>query len=302
MFSRRLGLAVVSAVILLTAGAGSAAAKKPLPTPAPAPSAPPVADERPLTPGEEAEAAAKLAAAEAYVAEAARDGRDLVSLACVTPTSVTTGMRADAGMTINACAIPQGFLSVEARDQAKGIYCGPATGQVISNYSWAAAAGANKYAQTTIAGWMSTDLNGRTDAPYLEVGLEKATAGSPRRPAGWNWVVINLSDTDADGQVGDQLHTMVRSNISNSKMPLAIPVKPYDIDDAFHLSSWARPVNSVGHWIAAYGWFGLWTGTDSSLLYYTDSSRDEGGSTGKFNDPMRHIAQMIMDHTRRLVW
>jgi len=302
MFSRRFVLAALSAVLLLAAGAGSAEAKKPSPATSPGPSAPPVADERPLTPDEETKAAAKLAAAEAYVAQAARDGRDLVSLACVTPTTVATGTAVTAGATINACAIPQGFLSVEARDQAKGTYCGPATGQVISNYSWAAASGKNKYTQTTIAGWMGTDANGRTDAPYLEAGLEKATAGSPRRPAGWNWVVINLTDTDADGQVGDQLHAMVRSNISNSKMPLAIPVKPYDIDDAFHLSSWARPVSSVGHWIAAYGWVGLWTGTDSSLLYYTDSSRDEGGSTGKFNDPMRHVAQMIMDHTRRLVW
>src|SRR6187455_826347 len=187
MFSRRFVLAVLSAVLLLAAGAGSAEAKE----------------------------AAKLAAAEAYVAQAARDGRDLVSLACVTPTTVATGTAVTAGATINACAIPQGFLLVEARDQAKGTYCGPATGQVISNYSWAAASGKNRYAQTTIAGWMGT-------------------AGSPRRPAGWDWVVINLTDTDADGQVADQLHAMVRSNISNSKMPLAIPVKPYDIGDAFH--------------------------------------------------------------------
>lgn len=294
MFPRRFGMAAVSAMILLSATAGVAIGAKP--TPAPAPVAPTSGGERPLTPDEKARAAAKLAAAEAYVALAGRDGRDLVSLACVTPTSI------NGGASINACAIPQGFLTVEARDQVKGTYCGPASGQVISNYSWAMASGANKYTQARIAGWMATDVNGRTDAPFLEDGLEAATAGSPRRPAGWDWVVINLADTDHDGQVGDQLHTMVRSNISNSKMPLAIPVKPYDAGDAFHLSSWARPVSSVGHWIAAYGWVGLWTGTDSSLLYYTDSSRDEGGSTGKFKDPMRHIAQMIMDHTRRLVW
>jgi hypothetical protein len=292
MFSRRFAMAALSAVILLTAGAGSAAAAKP--TPAPTPPAP--SNERPLTAKEEAAAAAKLAAAEAYVALAARDGRDLVSLACVTPTSLGDGA------TIDACAIPQGFLSVSARDQTKGTYCGPATGQVISNYSWAVASTANKYTQAKIAAWMATDVNGRTDAPYLEDGLELATSGSPRRPAGWDWVVINLTDTDRDGQVGDQLHTMVRSNISNSKMPLAIPVKPYASGAAFHLSSWARPVSSVGHWIATYGWVGLWTGTDSSLLYYTDSSKDEGGSTGKFHDPMRHIARMIMDHTGRLVW
>ncbi len=95
---------------------------------------------------------------------------------------------------------------------------------------------------------------------------------------------------------------IVRSNVSNDRMPLAIAVKPYDAGGDFHLTSWARPVASMGHWIAAYGWVGLWTGTDSSRLYYTDSSRDEGGSTGKFWDPMRHIGAMIMAHTARLVW
>jgi hypothetical protein len=284
----------LGAALAIAAMAGSAAAAKP--SPAPIPSTPAPAGERPLTPQEQAEADARLAAAETYVASEEAHRLNLVSLACVTPTVVV------AVATIDGCYTPSGFLPVEARDQSKGTYCGPATGQVISNYSWAVAPGTNKYSQAKIAEWMKTDLNGGTSAPELEDGLESGTAGSPRRPVGWNWVVAPLWDSDADGQVGDQLHTMLRSNISDSKMPLAIPVKPYDRFDEFHLSSWARPVNSPGHWIAAYGWVGLWTGSDSAAMYYTDSSRDEGGSTGKFNDPVRHIAQMIMDHTRRLVW
>jgi hypothetical protein len=198
--------------------------------------------------------------------------------------------------------VPQGFLAVEARDQTLGHYCGPAVGQVIANYSWAMGVGKNKYTQAKIAGWMRTDVNGGTSAPLLEDGLEAATNGAPRRPAGWNWVVTDLRDVDADGTVADQLHSFVRANVSGAKMPLAIPVKPHDAASQFHLVSWPKPVVSVGHWIAAYGWVGLWTGNDTSRLYFTDSSRDEGGSTGKFWDPMRHIAALIMEHTKRFVW
>jgi hypothetical protein len=203
---------------------------------------------------------------------------------------------------INGCQQPAYTLSVEARDQTRGHYCGPAVGQVIANWSWAMGAGKNKYSQATIAGWMGTDINGGTNAFSLERGLERGTAGSPRRPGNWNWVVANLWDSDRDGLVADQLHSYVQSNVSGSRMPLAIPVKPHARNSHYYLSSWPRVVDSVGHWIAAYGWYAYWSNTDVPHIAYTDSSRDEGGSTGKFWDPTRHISAMIMEHTRRIVW
>jgi hypothetical protein len=149
---------------------------------------------------------------------------------------------------------------------------------------------------------MKTDVNGQTNAPELEDGLEAATLGSPRRPAGWDWVVSGLSDLDRDGTTADELQNYVRANVSGSKMPLAIPVKPHSPYSSYHLSSWPKPVNSPGHWIAAYGWYSYWTGTTFARIYYTDSSRDEGGSTGKFWNPTRDIAALVMEHTRRFVW
>lgn len=291
MFSRRILMAVLSAMLVLAAGATSAAAAKPTPAPA---------GERPLTEQEQAASGARVAAALAFLAAADASGGSHASLGCVTPTSTSQGETGAA--TLDACSVPQGFLPVEARDQVKGIYCGPAVGQVISNYSWAAGAGANKYTQTRIAQWMQTDAFGGTDAHRLEDGLEQGTLGSPRRPANWDWVVTDLRDLNGNGAVGDELQGFVRSNISGSKMPLAIPVKPHDRASDFHLVSWPRPVASIGHWIAAYGWYSAWTGTDFARIYYTDSSRDEGGSTGKFWDPTRHIAALIMEHTRRFVW
>ncbi|MDQ3345938.1 MAG: hypothetical protein M3473_06530, partial [Chloroflexota bacterium] len=144
--------------------------------------------------------------------------------------------------------------------------------------------------------------NGGTSAPELEDGLELGTAGSPRRPAVWDWVVTDVRDRNNDGHSGDELQGYVRSNVSSSKMPLAIPVKPHDPNSGYYLISWPKPVVSIGHWIAAYGWYGNYTGTTFARIYYTDSSRDEGGSTGKFWDPTRDIAALIAEHTRRVVW
>ena len=290
MFIRRLTLAATSAALAATILAGPTAAAKPTAPP------PPAVVERPLTADETAAAARKLAASDAYLADQERQGANLVSLSCVTPTST------DARVETQACTVPQGYLSVEARDQTRSHWCGPATGQVIANYSWAAASATNKYSQATIAAWMQTDAYGGTSAPMLEDGLELGTQGSPRRPAGWDWVVLDVRDRDADGHTGDELQGYVRSNVSNSKMPLAIPVKPHDPSSRYYLTSWPRAVASVGHWIAAYGWYGNYTGTTSARIYYTDSSKDEGGSTGKFWDPTRDIAALIAEHTRRLVW
>lgn len=289
MLSRRIFMAMVTAALLGVATTAPAAAAKPSRSSDGAP-------ERPLTSEELAASDRKVAAAEVYIGSLALAGADLATLDCVTP----TGTAPDA--TTQACYVPAGYLSVEARDQLYGHYCGPAVGQVIANYSWAMGSGQNKYTQVKIAGWMQTDARGYTNAPELEYGLEVATASSPRRPTNWDWVVTYLRDTDKDGAVGDQLQDYVRANVSGSKMPLAIAVKPYDRNSKFHLSSWARPVSSPGHWIAGYGWYGYWTGTDFSRIYYADSSRDEGGSTGKYWDPTRHIAAMIMEHTQRFVW
>ena len=291
MFSRRIVLAIVGASMIATVVTAPVSAAKPTKPSAPSPT------ERPLTQDELAAAERKVAESDAYLASVQQSGADLVSLACPTPT--VAGPQAAAP---TACTVPQAYLAVEARNQIADHYCGPATGQVIANYAWAVAAGANKYTQRVIAGWMLTDQNGLTNAPELEIGLERGTQGAPRRPAGWDWVVMDVRDRDGDGMTGDELQGYVRSNVSSSKMPLAIPVKPHDPASSYYLVSWQKPVKSPGHWIAAYGWYGTYTGSTFARIYYTDSSKDQGGSTGKFWDPTRDIAGMIAEHTRRIVW
>jgi hypothetical protein len=261
--------------------------------------------DRPLTSAEQTASDRKIAAAEAWLAADPGRGGRLAPLVCVFGTHTDSRQpRGTRLQTLDAtgCDVPRGALAVEARDQIRGHYCGPAVGQVISNYAWAIGVNGNKFLQAKLAEWMRTDVNGFTDAFNMEIGLEVATRGAPRRPADWDWVVTTIVDSDRDGTTGDQLHAYVRANISGSKMPLAMSVKPHDPLSRFHLFSWPRPVRSVGHWIAAYGWLGAWTGDDSARIYYTDSSADEGGATGKFWTPTRHIAALIQEHTRRIVW
>ena len=303
MFSKRIALAMLGAVLILATGTVPVSAARPA-------RAVPTA-ERPLSPEEQAASDRKVAAALNYLASAQARSFGRVTLACATPDGEAPGtteperddLSAIGGPSIAAdCDVPSDFLGVSARDQTRGHYCGPAVGQVIANYTWAVPLTANKYTQAQIAAWMRTDELGGTSAFTMADGLDIATARAPRRPANWSWVVTTLEDTDRDGTFGDQLHDYVRANISGFRMALAIPVLPHERNGRFHLSSWPVPVSSPGHWIAAYGWRGLYDGTDYSRLYYTDSSEDEGGSTGRFWDPMRHIAGMIRDHTQRFVW
>ena len=304
MFSRRIRMAALSAMLLSALTVAPAAAARPVPQPAP-PVPPPVVVEPPLTAEQLAASDRKVAAARAYLATVDADRPQLVELQCVVPTGVpeTSGATTNA-TTIHACAAPQGFLAgIEARDQIFGHYCGPAVGQVIANYSWAMGAGRNVFTQQQLAGWMGTDANGGTSSQAMANGLEVATRGAPRRPAVWTWVVTPLRDDDRDGHVGDELHGFIRANVTGSGMPLAFSLKPHDRFGKYRLSSWAFPVNSVGHWIAGYGWVGNYSNfNESARTYYTDSSRDEGGSTGKFWDPTKHIAEMIRVHPGVFVW
>lgn len=290
MVSRRMAFAILIATTLATVVATPALGRDPSRPAATRPAA-----ERPLTAAERAASDRKVAQAVAFVAERRASGAHLLPLSCYTPSgrnSTTSG----------ACTVPQRYLGVQARDQIRSHYCGPAVGQVIANYAWNVRGDANRYTQAQIAGWMQTDARGFTNAPELEDGLEIATRGGSRVPARWDWVVTEVRDLNGNRSTGDELHAFVQTNISRNTMPLAIPVKPHDANSLYNLSSWPRPVASMGHWIAAYGWYGDYSGNDFARTYYTDSSKDEGGATGYFWNATRHLAGLIREHTGRLVW
>lgn len=294
---RRVGMVVLVGVLLATIPPPASAGK---PIASFEPTA--AATEPAASPEHPSASDRKVAAALAYLEGVEFDGGRLATLACVAATS--HGMPSAGGTpTAEACVLPQGFLPVEARDQILGTYCGPAVGQVIANYTWATAPGRDAFSQRQIAVWMRTDVAGATSAQDLVNGLDAATRGAPRRPADWEWAATPLEDADGDGHVGDELQGFVRANVSGSKMPLAFAVKPHAFGATYRLSSWTYPVDSVGHWITAYGWVGNYSNTDElARIYYTDSSEDEGGGTGRFWDPTLRIAEMIRAHTGVFVW
>ncbi|MCC6618201.1 MAG: hypothetical protein IT341_04075 [Chloroflexi bacterium] len=310
MHSRRLvALVLLCATTTVTSVAPVAAATPRTP---PASHVPMTTGERPLTPAELARSAAKIRAANEFVAHFEATGLGLRSLGCVpniTPqaprsdtvaNTVTSAAALTRRIVAGSCAPPSGFLQVEARQQIFDHYCGPAAGQVISNYSWAMRAGKDKYTQGNIAGWMGTDVNGQTSAFGLAEGLEQATVRSPRRPVTFGWTVTELDDLDGDGTTGDELHNYLMSAISGTKMPIAVALKPHEPDSSDFLASWPKAIRSNGHWIAAYGWYETWG--PRARMYYADSSANQGGGTGKYWDPTAEIARLIDAHTKRFVW
>lgn len=300
MVLRRMALAVLLATTLTTLVAAPTAGREPS-----RPAAARPAPERPLTDQERAASDRKVAQALAFVAERRATGAHLLPLSCYTPNGTTAATRSgSSAANAGVCTVPQRYLGVQARDQTRGHYCGPAVGQVIANYTWNVRGDANRYTQAQIAAWMQTDARGFTNAPELEDGLEAATRGGARLPANWDWVVTEVRDLNGNGSTGDELHAFVQTNVSRNTMPLAIPVKPHDANSLYNLASWPKPVASMGHWIAAYGWYGDYSNTNTNFArtYYTDSSKDEGGATGYFWNATRHLAGMVREHTGRLVW
>jgi hypothetical protein len=300
MVPRRIVITTTSIALLLTATVTPAAAAGPARTPPPVERVP--GGERPLTPQELALSDRKVAAAEAYVASVRASGGGLSTLACVTPNGAPDVDTAGDPTTTSTCYVPSGFLPVQARNQLKSTYCGPAVGQVIANYAWAMKSNTNKYSQDTIATWMLTNQHGLTNAPELATGLQKATVSSPRFPADFAWGALDMRDRSGNGNIGDELQDYVRAAVSGWKMPLAIPVKPHDKNSDFNLSSWPNPVASPGHWITAYGWYSYWTGPTLPRIYYADSSKNYGGGTGTYWDRTSTIANLIAEHTKRIVW
>ncbi len=299
MFSRRIVGAVMLGITVAVGGIAPARAATPAPAPASTESM--TSSERPLTAAERKLSQQKIDAAESYAAHLRMTGFGLAPLACVpNATPAEAAGTALAPTPTATCAPPSGFLPVEARQQTRNHYCGPAVGQVISNYAWVMASGKNKYTQAVIAGWMQTDIKGQTTASDLVIGLNRATNGSPRHKPGFTWGITDLEDSNRNGSTADELQTYLRAAISSVKMPVAIAVKPHDPASDTHLASWPKPVASSGHWIAAYGWTG--TGGANAKTYYADSSKAQGGGTGTYWDLTSDIAKLINAHTRRIVW
>jgi hypothetical protein len=216
MFTRRVAVAAAGGLLMSAVLATPASAAKPT-------GPPELQAERPLTPEERAAADRKLAASDAYLDAVTSQGMDLVSLSCVTPTGSTKAET-------QSCTVPQGYLAVEARDQTKAFYCGPATGQVISNYSWAVAPRLLAEADASERAYWLPSLRSRQLA-FVDVAIGAEPSEDVRH--------VMLLDLDASEEAPRQLDTS-----GNATMPVLTDdeVVWKEPDQGFAMFNWGRLV------------------------------------------------------------
>ncbi len=201
-------------------------------------------------------------------------------------------------------------LPTYARQQATDWYCGPATAQVIINYSrgyfssnvsgtstttnyrtQAAIAKALIWWNSSLGRWENTDTIKSTNAYMLKAGLNSLA----RLPSGFGYGVWYPAS-------GSDWHSMVITDTYQWKMPFGTPVKM--TSSSRRLSSWKPLYGStvVTHWIPIRGYRGFWDGSDSAQVYFNDSSAYQGGGTGSYVDSSLKVYTLNQSHTRRVVW
>jgi hypothetical protein len=206
-----------------------------------------------------------------------------------------------------ASALPSSYtLSTRPRHQHRWFYCGPATVQVVSNYTWGyivdaggQSATGNKYKQSVIsANWTKTDVTLQTYLADLITGMNSA---SDPPFAGFYMQWHNPAWSD--------FHMAIATDTHDWFMPLATSVNPRKTGSAYFLSSWqAAPAGDYGHYIPLRGYSG-WS-KSSAKAYYNDSSggKDEVtgetilGGTGSFSDRSYTVFKTMMNRSGNLVW
>ncbi len=180
-------------------------------------------------------------------------------------------------------------LDVRARRQSTNYWCGPASGQVVINYSRGVvfdskdgdSAATNFKTQATIASWMKTTQSTGTLGGNLAAALNRPDA--VRKPVP-DWTYLYAKNSD-----GADLHGKVVADVHLYGMPLVIAVKPHKDNAEFFLPSWPREALGAKHWVVIYGYDGLWDGTAGPDLFYAESA-----GTGTKNPGLYEVDSLTM--------
>jgi len=163
-------------------------------------------------------------------------------------------------------------LDVHARHQMTVYWCGPASGQVVINYSRGYDSTllngdstiTNWRSQATIANWMKTNESQGTLGSNLAAALNRPDAVLKPIPE-WSYLYGRNSD-------GEDLDSKVVADVAHFAMPVIIAVMPHKSDAPYWLPSWPRDAGNAKHWIVIYGFDGIWDGTAGPQVYYTESA------------------------------
>ena len=174
-------------------------------------------------------------------------------------------------------------LLTKARQQINNYYCGPASGQVIINWTRGITSGNNDgedpttnwRRQSKIAEWMRTTTAG-TGGANLAIGLNHPNA--VLKPAA-EWV-YSYANTGSP----QNFHNKVVTDVAGWGMPLILATAPHLSGAGINfLESWPNVAPGAHHWIVVRGYDGLW-GSPSPVIRYQDSSGGFGGGTGAYKD------------------
>jgi len=177
-------------------------------------------------------------------------------------------------------------LGTKARQQINNYFCGPASGQIVINWSRGITSGTtngedattNWRKQSKIAEWMKTTSLG-TGGANLAVGLNNPSAVLKPDP---DWIYVY-----ADIGTMQEFFGKIVTDIDGFSMPLVLATAPHLVgEEVNHLVSWPTVAPGAHHWIVIRGYDGLWGGSTPIIIKYQDSSSGYGGSTGSFSDAL----------------
>lgn len=182
-------------------------------------------------------------------------------------------------------------LATRARQQNNYYFCGPASGQVVINWSRGIINGNNDgedaatnwRKQSKVAEWMKTTKDG-TGGANLAVGLNNPNAVL-KPTADWIYVYADIGTMQA-------FYGKVVTDIAEYNMPLVLATAPH-LSGAGqnYLESWPTVAPGAHHWIVLRGYDGL-PGSPPQIIKYQDSSAGFGGATGAFDDTLAVVWQV----------
>jgi hypothetical protein len=193
-------------------------------------------------------------------------------------------------------------LDVRARRQMTNYWCGPASGQVVINYSRGYVydslngdnSATNWQTQATIASWMKTTQSTGTLGGNLAAALNRPDAVLKPVP---QWAYLYAKNAD-----GADMHAKVVADVHLFEMPLVIAVKPHKDGAEHYLPSWPREAPGAKHWIVIHGYDGLWDGTLGPTLYYADSSGNGPKTPGLYTVASLTMWKVNQYNASTIVW
>jgi hypothetical protein len=218
------------------------------------------------------------------------------------PDEPGTGSGTTSGTTGPTAPSKKAVLEVRARRQSTNYWCGPASGQVVINYSRGYvydslngdSTETNWKAQATIASWMKTTQSTGTMGGNLAAALNRPDAVAKPVP---EWTYLYAKNTD-----GEDLHAKVVTDVHQFSMPLVIAVKPHKADAEYFLPSWPKEAIGAKHWIVIYGYDGLWDGTTAPTVYYTESAGNGSKNPGLYTVSSLTMWKVNQYNASTIVW